>query len=170
MGFMNVEIKARCSNPDTIEKILREKGADFRGTDHQVDTYFKVALGRLKLREGNIENALIFYERDNQAGPKVSNVTLFKTSSGSNLKPILEKSLGVLTVVDKLRKIFFINHVKFHIDNVRELGNFIEIEAIDTKGVIGKEVLQKDCEHYMTELGIRQEDMEPRSYSDLLIK
>ena len=170
VGFINVEIKARCSDPDSIEKILREKGADFRGTDHQVDTYFNVAKGRMKLREGNIENALIFYERNNQAGPKISNVILHKTSSGGTLKPILEKSLGVLTVVDKTRKIFFIDHVKFHIDDVKGLGNFVEIEAIDLKGILGKEQLQKDCEYFMAELGIRQEDLESRSYSDLLIK
>ena len=31
----------------------------FIGEDNQEDTYFNVAKGRLKLREGNIENSLI---------------------------------------------------------------------------------------------------------------
>ena len=33
--------------------------------------------------------------------------------------------------MDKKREIYFIHNVKFHIDNVKNLGTFIEIEAID---------------------------------------
>ena len=170
VGFINVEIKARCDDPDKIEKILKEKGADYKGTDHQVDTYFRVSEGRLKLREGQIENALICYNRKNTVGPKVSEVLLYKTNPGSSLKQILEKSLKVLTVVDKKRKIFFIGHVKFHIDRVQGLGEYVEIEVIDREGTMTKENLQEECEYYMHELGIRAEDLESRSYSDLLMK
>ncbi|NDC79066.1 MAG: adenylate cyclase, partial [Chitinophagia bacterium] len=56
---LNVEIKARCGDPSGIRKFLLNQGADFIGTDHQRDTYFHVPTGRLKLRRGNIENALI---------------------------------------------------------------------------------------------------------------
>lgn len=69
MAHTNVEIKARCCNPGRIRNILTGKNADFMGTDHQTDTYFKVSQGRLKLREGDIENALIFYNRPDEAGP-----------------------------------------------------------------------------------------------------
>ena len=58
----NVEIKARCAQPDQIHQILKAQNARFVGIDHQIDTYFNVAEGRLKLREGNIENQLIFYQ------------------------------------------------------------------------------------------------------------
>jgi predicted adenylyl cyclase CyaB len=170
VGFINVEIKARCGNPQEIERILLENNADYIGMDNQTDTYFKVVSGRLKLREGNIENALIYYNRDNIAGPKLSNVLLYTAEPKSNLKQILEKSVGILTTVEKKRKIFFIGHVKFHIDDVKNLGNFIEIEAIDKKGTIGKEQLQIDCNRYLNKLKIKSGDLEPLSYSDLLIK
>ena len=52
MPHVNIEIKARCSNQETIGEILKSKNANFKGTDHQIDTYFKVKQGRLKLREG----------------------------------------------------------------------------------------------------------------------
>ena len=39
---LNIEIKARCAQQDKIRKLLQERGADFRGTDHQIDTYFEV--------------------------------------------------------------------------------------------------------------------------------
>lgn len=63
MKSTNIEIKAKSTQQDKIRKILKDLGADFKGTDHQIDTYFNVVSGRLKLREGNIENALIHYER-----------------------------------------------------------------------------------------------------------
>ena len=72
MSHLNVEIKARCNNQDEIRRILKERGAEFKGVDHQIDTYFKSNNGKFKLREGNIENDLIFYERENKAGPKES--------------------------------------------------------------------------------------------------
>ena len=107
MGHINIEIKARCGKPSKIRKLLRSLGADFKGKDHQIDTYFKIPNGRLKLREGNIENCLIYYQRKNKRGPKQSDVILFKTSSDTSLKEILSKSLGILAVVDKQREIYF---------------------------------------------------------------
>ena len=59
----------------------------------------------------------------------------------SSLKEVLTKALGVLTVVDKKREIYFIGNVKFHIDTVESLGTFIEIEAQDHDGTIGKDKL-----------------------------
>jgi predicted adenylyl cyclase CyaB len=169
MGHINIEIKARCADQDKIREILRSHKADFKGADHQIDTYFKVNNGRLKLREGNIENYLIFYERENKEGPKQSNVILYKSEPNSNLKELLIKSLGTLAVVDKKREIYFIDNVKFHVDTVRNLGTFTEIEAIDTTGNIGKEKLQEQCEYYLTLLGIQESDLLTNSYSDQIL-
>ncbi len=167
MGHINIEIKAKSSNSNRVRKILKSKKADFKGIDHQVDTYFKVNSGRLKLREGNIENYLIHYQREDQEGPKQSNVTLFK--SPSTLKDILTKSLGLLVVVDKQREIYFIENIKFHIDKVKDLGSFIEIEVIDKDGVIGKAKLLEQCKQYMELFGVKAEDLISCSYSDLLL-
>lgn len=129
MEQLNIEIKARSGSQDQMRKVLKSKRAEFRGIDHQVDTYFKVHSGILKLREGIIENYLIFYNRERQEGPKASRVVLFENEPESSLKEILLKSLGLLAVVDKQREIYFIDNVKFHIDSVRNLGTFVEIEA-----------------------------------------
>src|SRR5215475_5256835 len=126
MSHLNIEIKARCLNPQTIRDVLHGYHADFRGTDHQIDTYFKVTQGRLKLREGNIENALIYYEREEQEGPKRSTVTLVPVTPGSLLKALLTQALGILMVVEKHRDIYFIDNVKFHLDEVEQLGTFVE--------------------------------------------
>mgnify|MGYP003492524366 FL=1 len=78
MAHLNIEFKAVCSNISLAEEKLKKLAPRFMGTDLQRDTYYKVPKGRLKLREGNIENALIYYERENKAGSKQSDVILFK--------------------------------------------------------------------------------------------
>lgn len=170
MAHLNIEIKARCGHPEKIRALLLDRNARFIGEDHQIDTYFTVPNGRLKLREGTIENNLIHYNRSNQAGPKRSAVSLYKPKPGSSLKPLLSSALGVKVVVNKRRSIYFIENVKFHIDEVQELGSFVEIEAIDEDGSIGETKLQEQCEHYMTLFEIKPEDLVEVSYSDLLLE
>lgn len=167
MEHINIEIKARCENPDRIRDILRSQKAEFIGMDHQVDTYFKVDSGRLKLREGDIENYLVFYVRKDQAGPKQSNVSLFETQPGSSLKTVLTNALGVLTIVDKKRELYAIGNVKFHIDVVESLGDFVEIEARGDASEADK--LRKQCRSYMELFGIADKDLVDVSYSDLLM-
>ncbi len=186
MNHLNIEIKAKCNNKNKIREILNSKNAVFKGTDHQIDTYFKINNGRMKLREGNIENYLIHYERENKKGPKQSKVILYKSNPNSSLKKLLKKALGILIIIDKEREIYFIDNVKFHIDTVKELGDFVEIEAIDEEGNITKEELLKQkntnyseiqnqrllkqCNQYLELFNIKEEDLIPISYSDLLLK
>ena len=144
--------------------------AESKGTDLQTDTYFKVGNGRLKLREGNIENALIFYNRENIAGPKMSQVNLFQVNEDSDmLKQILINANGIKVVVKKKREIWFIDNVKFHIDEVEGLGSFVEIEAIDKDGSLGFEKIQEQCNHYLHQFNITEENLLTHSYSDLLM-
>lgn len=168
MENINIEIKARSYDHDRVRNVLKKHNADFKGVDHQIDTYFIVPEGRLKLREGNIENNLIHYVRSDHSGPKRSDITLFTSSPGSSLKDILIKALGVKVVVDKKREVYFIDNVKFHVDVVEDLGTFVEIEAIDSDGSIGVEKLRAQCDHYIDLLGIKEEDLISVSYSDLI--
>ena len=169
MAFLNVEIKAKCSDASFIRQYLLSAGADFKGVDEQTDTYFNVLNGRLKLREGNIENNLIFYERTNQAGPKSSHFQLVKIEDADGLKEALTKSNGIKVVVKKRREIYYINNVKFHIDEVPGLGSFVEIEAGNMKVNLSQEQLKEQCDFYLKEFGIKEEDLIEVSYSDMLL-
>jgi predicted adenylyl cyclase CyaB len=164
-----VEIKAKCQDLHAIRSLLKAENAVYHGLDHQVDTYFNVSNGRLKLREGNIENNLIHYFRENIRGPKYSEVSLFRSEPKSTLKQILTNAVGIIAVVDKQREIYFIDHVKFHLDKVKDLGTFVEIEAIDETGQIDRKSLQKHCERYLELFDIPESDLIPVSYSDLIL-
>lgn len=169
MSHLNVEFKARCTNPDSVRQKLASLKASLKGVDHQIDTYFNTSRGRLKLRQGIIENNLIYYERSDQAGSKESHVTLFETEPRTTLKEMLEKSMGVLAVVDKKREIYFVDNVKIHIDSVENLGSFIEVEAIDMDGSVGKATLQEQCNYFIDLFQVSPEDLISHSYSDLIL-
>lgn len=164
-----VEIKAKCTDPQNIHQILKAHNADFKGIDHQVDTYFVVPKGRLKLREGNIENTLIHYHRPNQEGPKTSAVSLYRPDPDGGLKKVLSTALDTLVTVDKKRAIYFIDHIKFHVDEVKDLGSFMEIEVIDEQGEMSLEVMEQQCQYWMQKLAVEKQDLIESSYSDLLM-
>ena len=168
MGYQNVEIKARTNKDDKIRAFLLQHGADFKGVDHQTDTYFNVPVGRLKLREGNIENNLIYYERVNQTGPKSSNFNLIKIADAAGLKDVLKKALGVKIIVRKKREIYYIDNVKFHLDEVPGLGKFVEIEAGNILSDLDERKLREQCEYYTKEFEIEQDDFIAVSYSDMM--
>lgn len=171
MSFLNIEIKAHCSNPEQAEKYLLEAGARFAGLDAQEDIYFHVPDGRLKLRSGPIENNLIFYRRSNQEGPKASEFILHPVQDSFSLQTLLTEALGVKVKVRKNRKIFFLDHTKFHIDEVPGLGHFIEIEVSNLHHPHLEEIqMQKDCREYMDALGIKEEELVAVSYSDMLLE
>ena len=170
MNHINIEIKAKCFHPEKVEAFLLSNGARFIGLDHQKDTYFTVPAGRLKLRQGNIENSLIFYNRPDQEGPKQSDFSLSKVTDGAATEQLLEKALGIKVVVEKHRKIFFIDNVKFHLDEVPGLGSFVEIEAgnlSDPSKTIDD--LKAQCDFYMQAFEVAEADLIHHSYSDMLL-
>ena len=170
MLFLNVEIKAKCYNADRIRNYLLANNAEFKGVDQQTDSYFNVPNGRLKLREGNIENNLIFYERANQAGPKNSHFHLVKIEDAKGIKEVLTKSMGLKIVIKKKREIYYISNVKFHIDEVPGLGSFVEIEAGNVASNLTQEQLKEQCDFYMKEFEIKPEDLVEVSYSDMVLR
>ena len=169
MTFLNVEIKAKCSDASFIRNYLLSNNAEYKGVDEQTDTYFNVPNGRLKLREGNIENNLIFYERANQAGPKNSHFHLVKVEDAAGLKDVLTKSMGIKVIVKKRREIYYIKNVKFHLDEVPGLGSFVEIEAGNILADLSQKQLKDQCDSYLKEFGIKEEDLVEVSYSDMLL-
>lgn len=169
-SILNIEIKARCDDPDRIRRLLKERGADFKGVDHQEDTYFVVPEGRLKLRDGSIENNLIFYRRDDIPDAKTSDIELVPIENTEALKSLLASAFDIKVVVSKKREIYFIGNVKFHIDEVEKLGSFVEIEAIDENENIGELTLRQQCKFYRKLFEIADEDLVALSYSDMLLE
>ncbi len=170
MPHLNVEIKARTESPSRLREILLNNSAKYIDTDLQTDTYFHTVRGRLKLRASRTENNLIYYERaDATPGPRKSEVNMIAVPDPAALRGILVAALGLRVEVVKTREILKIENVRFHLDVVRGLGNFIEIEAVDYDGTLGPAILHQQCQRYMDLLEIRPADLIGESYSDMLL-
>jgi len=165
----NVEIKARCERPDEIRRKLVAMGAELGGTDRQRDTYFPCPAGRLKLREGEIETALIFYRRPDEPGAKLADLRLYTPSDAVGLGELLAAALGVEAVVTKRREIYFLDNVKFHIDDVDGLGRFVEIEA-QGDAEADRAELHRQCTEYLRRLDIDPHTLIPGSYREMVLR
>jgi len=170
MNIKNFEFKAKVEETEKYENKLLTLHPVFIGLDHQIDTYFNVQNGRLKLREGNIENSLINYDRENISGSKESQIILYQHEPNIALKEILTRQIGVKIIVDKKRKIYFIDNVKFHFDIVEGLGTFMEVEAIDSNEEFTTEELKMQCDKYFHYFELKEDQIIDKSYSDLIME
>jgi adenylate cyclase class 2 len=167
MNLINYEFKARLKNERRIRAALKALRARFVGVDHQVDTYFRVQRGRLKVREGRFENALIFYQRANLRRARESRVRMLELLPRSPMKEIFARALGVLAVVDKRREIYFAGNVKVQLDRVRGLGRFVEVEAISRRGNVRK--IRQQARRFQQLFAIAESEVVAESYSELVL-
>ena len=169
--MQNIEVKARYANLDRAREISRRLGADFRGILNQSDTYFRVTDGsRLKLRQINNDRAeLIRYNRPNDPSARSSIYTVEPIADPSAFLNEATNSHGILCIVKKHRELFLWQNVRIHLDQVDDLGSFIEFE-----GVVSSEadagVSRQRVEQLVHEFGIVPADQIGVSYSDLLIE
>ncbi len=176
MKRINFEFKARLRNEKHVRAVLKKLRARYIGTDRQVDTYFRVPFGRLKVREGCIENALISYVRSDAPRARRARIEMMLLPRRNSTKAILSAALGTLAVVDKRREIYFVGNVKIHLDRVRGLGKFLEVEAIkkstgDRRRARSEEKeTRKQARRFQTLFAISSADLVAESYSDLVRK
>ncbi|HXM89127.1 MAG TPA: class IV adenylate cyclase [Candidatus Acidoferrum sp.] len=130
----NLEAKFRLSNHAEAEERARAIGYTRRAVLHQRDTFFRVANGKLKLREENGSSVLIFYHRGESGPLMLSNYEIAKVADPPRTLRILATALGPIAVVEKVRTLMMRDNVRLHLDQVERLGEFGEIEAVIADG------------------------------------
>lgn len=166
-AHVNAEFKARCADLDLAARRARAVGARRLGRERQIDTYFRVAEGRLKLRETGKRAVLVWYFRPDALRSKRSDVILLPIAGASATKQTLTNQLGVRVVVDKVRRVYLKQNVRVHLDQVRELGAFVEIEAVG--GADDFPRLKWEAEGMAHALGLQPADLVRGSYSELML-
>jgi predicted adenylyl cyclase CyaB len=126
----NIELKAHDPDPVRSLQLSLALGAKDEGWLQQLDTYFRVGHGRLKLREQDGTAELIQYERTDEAIERTSNYRIIPIQDPDVLKDALAAALGILVAVEKSRHLLIWRNVRIHLDDVPGLGNFIELEAV----------------------------------------
>ena len=164
----NVEIKARL---DKVEEqraraVLLSEGAP--EVFVQEDIFFNASQGRLKLRVlAPTRGELIFYQRANHAGPKMSTYTVVETDRPAQLKAVLEAAYGIRNTVRKTRQLYMIGRTRVHIDNVESLGHFLELEVVLTDSE-ELSIGEREAYNLMQQFGINTEQLVEGAYVDLL--
>ena len=127
----NIELKATDPDPERSLRIALDLGASDEGTLVQRDTYFRVPEGRLKLREETPGGAvLIQYFRADRPEARESRYRVVPVDEAEATRHALADALGTLAVVDKERRLLLWEGVRIHLDTVRGLGSFLELEGV----------------------------------------
>lgn len=162
----NIELKARLCDLDEARVRATAIASRQLPPEHQVDTYFCVAHGRLKLREINGSSAqLVWYHRGDAASARASDYLLVPVADPTGLKQVLAGALGVRSVVEKDREIFLYRNVRIHLDRVVGRGAFLEFEAVldpEQTDQAGHELLAE----LRRQFAIEDADLLAHSYGD----
>jgi adenylate cyclase class 2 len=163
---VNLELKASITKKGMALKIAEILRAKKIGVLRQLDTYFNVANGRLKLREmAGGRNELIYYRRPNRSGARYSQYSVVSIQDSKSVKNLLTSALGVRTVVRKRRTLFIYRNSRIHIDSVEGLGDYLEIEVLVLHGKRQARQMYDELRKIFSPVINR---IVPGSYSDLI--
>ncbi len=177
-----IEIKIKISNPDEIEKKILEKGR-FIKERKQTDKYFvpqnqdwfeiKPVSKYLRIRYEDDKHHLNYTDAkyDNKTVLLTSDEYEFNIEDPKTAEEFL-KQLGheLKVTVTKTRKYFQVENFEIVLDNIKELGNFIEIEAKKDFGNAKK--TRQACFDFAKELGIQLNQSEYKSsgYPNMILE
>jgi len=166
----NIELKARVDGIAELARKVATIASSSRTEIVQDDTFFECDAGRLKLRafpDGRGE--LIYYRRSDVPGPKESFYLISPTPSPDSLREILTHALGQCGRVEKRRTLFLIGRTRVHLDQVKGLGEFLELEVVLKDGELIEAGIA-EAHELMKELGIDPSQLVEGAYVDLLSK
>jgi adenylate cyclase class IV len=165
----NIEIKAAVPDLTPITTALAALAPGEPTRLSQVDTFFRCANGRCKLRRFSAgAGDLIHYERPDEPGPKASSYDLVPTTEPDRLRDLLAAAYGVIGVVRKHRTVRLLGRTRVHLDEVEGLGTFVELEVVlDDAEPAERGVAE--AHRLMAALGIGREQLVAGAYIDLLL-
>ena len=168
-NMKNLETKVRVDNFDLVQK--KFSFAKEEGLIEQKDTYYLLGKTKLKLREEGNVNELILYVRPEIIGSRESRYTRcsLPNSLGIFIKKLFIFVFGEKIIVNKDRLLLLYKHTRIHLDKVKELGEFIEIETV-FDGTLANKIFIAEHDEVKKLLGLEIFPAVSGSYSDLLLK
>jgi predicted adenylyl cyclase CyaB len=164
----NIEIKAHIDSVESHIHIVAAIANEGPIEILQDDTFFTCANGRMKLRAfSEKDGVLIFYQRANQQGPKESFYVCSPTASPETLREALTHAYGQAGRVQKHRTLFIAGRTRVHLDRVKNLGHFLELEIVLREGESPEAGVQ-EAHNLMAQLGVEPSQLIEDAYVDLL--
>ncbi|XP_037808784.1 uncharacterized protein LOC119601719 [Lucilia sericata] len=161
----NIEIKARIGSDEEFEKrvTIAKKLTNSNGElIVQRDVFFNSQSGRFKLRylQPPARSQLVYYDRPDVAGPKLSKFNKTELDEPKVMEKILTQ---------KKRYLFMYERTRIHLDKVEDLGNFMEFEVC----LLPEQTIEEGqavADKLIKEFGIKTEDLMTGAYFDELKK
>jgi|SRR5208283_4484629 len=163
----NLEAKFRLPDHAGAEARAAALGYARRAILNQRDTFFRVANGKLKLREEKGGAVLIFYRRGASGPLMLSDYEIVPIAEPARMLRILDDALGAIAVVEKVRTLMTRDNLRLHLDRVAKLGEFGEIEAVIADGD-DPERSRGAVDEILAALGVGQADLINVSYFEML--
>lgn len=164
----NIEIKARVADLPALEARALALADEGPFELLQDDTFFACTKGRLKLRElAAGEGQLVFYERADVAGPKLSHYLIAPVQDPAAVRATLGRALSVIGRVRKRRRLYLLGQTRIHLDEVEGLGSFVELEVV-LSDADGTESGVRTAHELLDALGIASGDLVEGAYLDLI--
>jgi adenylate cyclase len=168
----NTEIKAHDRAPERTRPLAEALATEPPVTLVQHDTFFATSSARLKLREfpGTTPPQpaeLILYDRPDTQGPSASHYAITHTTDPAGLRAILAAALGEAGQVRKRRTLIMAGRTRIHLDEVADLGHFIELEVMLADGEDPAQG-EQEAHRLMAALAIAPDDLVAGAYLDLL--
>ncbi|MFA4955341.1 MAG: class IV adenylate cyclase [Candidatus Methanoperedens sp.] len=175
--MIEIEVKASVEEPKQLERSLIEFGATPIGLETQADTYYNAPYRDF----GKTDEALRIRVEDGKSvltykGPKMDKVSKTRKEVETEIKDIdgmgeILSSLGFFPVatVTKKRKNFRMGDFFISLDEVRDLGHFMEVE-IDVKDSRNFHEKVESIFRFMEKLGINRESSIRKSYLEMILE
>jgi len=162
----NLEIKVKLSSHKSIKETLTANGILDSAFLHQKDIYYKVDNGILKLRIENEKQTLIYYDRNEKSKKRWSDYYLLNITT-KDAEIFFKKLFKEIVTVEKQRELFLYKNTRIHLDKVKRLGYFLELETRVTNGLKDAE---KRFEYLVNLLNLKSKTEIRASYKDLLLQ
>lgn len=172
---MEIEIRAKI-NQDTskhIEDKLKDLNALSSGVIQQSDIYFKHTSDVernlvLRIRKKDSGSQLTFKSRSKKHDTAWPDVDL-SLNQPDELESILRNNnYEEVVKIEKNRKTHNLDSFEINIDDIKNLGCFIEIEKQGSE--INREQIERDIKKLLLKLGVTEADIIMEGYVPLMIK
>ncbi len=170
----------RNSSIEELSKIIEKKGGKYIGDNRQCDIYFNVP-GRdsltskecLRIRESDTKKEITYKpatkQKDMDSGffaKKEVNLAINDIETAKIL--LLDMGCTILAEVNKERKRYGLDKFRIFIDNILNIGLFIEIEVLDVQENVKKCI--NDIDKLMLSLNLDNYVIEDKPYRDIVIE
>ena len=162
----NLELKIKVDSHDKIEEQLKLINAEQKGILNQKDIYYKWDKGLLKLRVQNKSYQLIKYIRNENGAERFSNYEIIELS-GNDAEIYLRDILNIEVEVEKKRNLYIYKNTRVHLDNVKNLGMFLELETVV---VSEQQNVQGEFDEVIKLLNLNLNSQILCSYRDMMIE